>query len=113
MNQLVSSVTAAAVQGLCQGLVPYVHLAYAPGRAATDSLQLAAQSRPGELDLISSVQLLWTLAYLQALPGPLWGMLMGLIMDHLSPFSSLAGEFTARVVICTPRACGLADVVLA
>ena len=66
-------------------------LAYAPGRAATDSVALAARSQLDELDLIDSVQLLWALAYLQALPGPLWGMLMGIIVEHLSPFSTLAG----------------------
>ena len=80
------------VQALCQALIPFATLGYAPGTAATDSVAVAARARADELSVSSAVQLLWTLAYLQALPGKTWTELMSRMMELLQPFADLAGE---------------------
>ena len=80
------------MQALCQALIPFSSLGYAPGSACTDSVAAAAQARLDELSMPSAVQLLWTLAYLQALPGRAWTMLMSCVVDQLQPFADLAGE---------------------
>ena len=79
------------MQALCQALIPFATLGYAPGTAATDSVAAAAQAQ-AELSCSSALQLLWTLAYLQALPGKTWTALMSRMMELLQPFADLAGE---------------------
>ena len=89
-----------------QALIPFTSLGYAPGSACTDSVAAAAQARLDELSMPSAVQLLWTLAYLQALPGRAWTMLMSRVVEQLDPFTDLAGE--ACVPACQTMPRGLA-----
>ena len=63
----------------------------------------AAQARLDKLNLSSAVQLLWTLAYLQALPGRTWTMLMSRVVDQLDPFTDLAGETCVPACQTMPR----------
>ena len=81
----------AAAQALAQGLDPFVKLSYSPGVAATEQVTAAAQSQLAELDLPSTIMLLWALASLQALPSRVWNAIIGRIVELLTPFTNLAG----------------------
>ena len=79
------------MQALAQGLAPFVKLSYSPGVAATEQVAAAAQSQLAELDLTSTIMLLWALASLQALPSRVWNAIMGRILELLTPFADLSG----------------------
>ena len=87
--------TTALLQALAQALAPFVKLNYSPGTAATDNVAAAAQSQLAELDLPTTIQLLWSLASLQALPSKVWNAVMGRIVDLLTPFADMAGKWLA------------------
>ena len=84
--------TTALLQALAQALAPFVKLNFSPGTAATDNVAAAAQSQLAELDLPTTIQLLWSLASLQALPSKVWNAVMGRIVDLLTPFADMAGK---------------------